>query len=110
MSSRVSSIFLLPSSKFLWYSPTRCDKAVENHATLCPKVMACLAGAPMHQGGECKKEEDCGGTSQVPAFCEFEPKGPSIPGIFVNNQFGPEQVDAIKEKELCVPSTFVDGN
>jgi large repetitive protein len=81
---------------------------------LCYKVQPvsglCLEGAPVHQGGECKKEEDCGGTAQVTTFCEFEPKGPSVPGIFVNNQFGPEQVDAIKEKELCVPSTFVDGN
>jgi hypothetical protein len=66
----------------------------------------CQAGAPVHVGEECKKEEDCGGTPKVTSFCEFEPKGPRVPGIFVNNQFGPEQVDAINEKELCMPSTL----
>jgi hypothetical protein len=25
-------------------------------------------------------------------------------GIHVNNQFGPEQLDTVREEELCVPS------
>jgi cysteine-rich repeat protein len=30
----------------------------------------------------------------------------SVSGIFVNNEFGPERVDTLKEGELCVPSTM----
>jgi hypothetical protein len=37
-----------------------------------------------------------------------EPKFERIDDIFVNNQFGPLQIDAKKEKELCVPSTKED--
>ena len=33
-----------------------------------------------------------------------EPKFEKVKGIHVNNQFGPLQLDAKKEKELCVPS------
>ena len=33
-----------------------------------------------------------------------ELKFEKVKGIHVNNQFGPLQLDAIKEKELCVPS------
>jgi YVTN family beta-propeller protein len=33
-----------------------------------------------------------------------EPKHEKIRGIYVNNQFGPEQLDVEKEEELCVPS------
>ncbi len=34
-----------------------------------------------------------------------EPKHVKILGIHVDNQFGPEQLDTIKEEEFCVPST-----
>jgi len=33
-----------------------------------------------------------------------EPKHQKVLGIHVNNQFGPEQLDTVKEEELCVPS------
>ncbi|MBI3247750.1 MAG: hypothetical protein HYZ50_14700 [Deltaproteobacteria bacterium] len=33
-----------------------------------------------------------------------EPRHISVPGIFLNNHIGPEQVDTVKEEELCVPS------
>jgi hypothetical protein len=33
-----------------------------------------------------------------------EPKHVKVLGIHVNNQFGSEQVDTIKEEEFCVPS------
>jgi hypothetical protein len=33
-----------------------------------------------------------------------QPKHAKVLGIHVNNQFGPEQLDTIKEEELCVPS------
>ena len=34
-----------------------------------------------------------------------EPRQPRITGIHVHNQLGPEQLDAIRPEELCVPST-----
>jgi hypothetical protein len=33
-----------------------------------------------------------------------QPKHVKVLGIHVNNQFGPEQLDTIKEEEFCVPS------
>jgi len=33
-----------------------------------------------------------------------QPKHIRVTGIHVNNQFGPEQLDTVKEEELCVPS------
>jgi hypothetical protein len=35
-----------------------------------------------------------------------QPKHAKILSIHVNNQFGPELVDTLKEEELCVPSTI----
>jgi hypothetical protein len=35
---------------------------------------------------------------------EGQPKHVKVLGIHVNNQFGAEQLDTIKEEELCVPS------
>jgi hypothetical protein len=37
-----------------------------------------------------------------------QPKHESVSGLFVNNQFGPERIDTIKEEELCVPSVKLD--
>ena len=34
-----------------------------------------------------------------------EPKFLKVIGIHTNNQLGPLQLDALKEQELCVPST-----
>lgn len=36
-----------------------------------------------------------------------QPKHVKVSGIFVNNQLAPEQVDAVKVDEFCVPSTVV---
>ena len=36
-----------------------------------------------------------------------EPKFEKVKGIHINNQFSPLQLDAKKEKELCVPSLFL---
>lgn len=33
-----------------------------------------------------------------------QPKHVKVPGIFISNQFGPGQVDTVKEDEFCVPS------
>jgi ELWxxDGT repeat protein len=39
-----------------------------------------------------------------------EPKHTAVKGIFVSDQFGPQQLDTVKEDEFCVPSTMtVDG-
>jgi len=38
------------------------------------------------------------------SLCVAQPKFQKATGIFVNNQFGPSQVDTTKEEELCVPS------
>lgn len=37
-----------------------------------------------------------------------QPKHSPVPGLFVNNQFGPERLDTIKEEELCLPSLKTD--
>jgi hypothetical protein len=34
----------------------------------------------------------------------IDPKEGVALGIHVNNQFGPEQLDTVKEEEFCVPS------
>ena len=33
------------------------------------------------------------------------PKYVKTTGLYVRNQFGPEQLDAVKPSELCVPAT-----
>lgn len=39
-----------------------------------------------------------------------QPKHVKLLGIHVNNQFGPEQLDTVKEEEFCVPSEkIIDG-
>lgn len=73
-------------------------------ATPVPKT--CTAQAPLNVGGVCKKEEDCGGIQKVSTFCVLQPKHQRVTGIFVNNQFGPTQVDTVKEEELCIPSSI----
>lgn len=64
----------------------------------------CAAGSTQNAGGSCEIEEDCGGTKDVTSFCVRQPKHIRVTSIHVNNQFGPEQLDTIKEEELCVPS------
>jgi hypothetical protein len=71
-----------------------------------PVAKTCTAQAPLNAGEVCKKEEDCGGTTKVSAFCVLQPKHQPVTGIFVSNQFGSEQVDTVKEEELCIPSTL----
>jgi hypothetical protein len=66
----------------------------------------CAAGAPLNAGGACAKEATCGGTKGLTNFCEFQPKHERT-SVYVNNQFGPDQIDAVKEEELCVPSAKI---
>jgi len=63
----------------------------------------CVPGAPTNAGGVCSKEHDCGGSGRT-SFCLVQEKFQKVRGLFVNNEFGPEQVDATKETEFCVPS------
>jgi hypothetical protein len=65
----------------------------------------CGLDAPINKGGVCSAERECGGTRQT-GFCELQAKFQRVVGLFVNNQFGPSQLDATKEEELCVPSTM----
>ena len=37
---------------------------------------------------------------------KFEPKHEKREGVYVANQFGPGQLDTVKEEELCVPASF----
>jgi len=46
---------------------------------------------------------DCGGTKNT-SFFVLQPKFKRVVGLFVNNQFGPGEVDATNEDEFCVPS------
>lgn len=81
-----------------------------NHL-MCYQVKAvravCADGAPQNEGDACKKEEDCGGTTGATNLCVRQPKHAPVTSVQVNNQFGPEQLDTIKEEELCVPSTKI---
>ena len=40
---------------------------------------------------------------------KHQPKHVAVTSIFVDNEFGPERIDTIKEDELCVPSTKTVG-
>jgi hypothetical protein len=71
----------------------------------------CAAGAPVHTGEKCRKEADCGGKEEETNFCAGDEQSQIVPNLFLTNQFGSDQVDAIKDKELCVPSTLTtNGN
>lgn len=37
-----------------------------------------------------------------------QPRHVPVTGIYVNNQFGPEQLDTVRETDLCVPSVKTD--
>src|SRR5262249_19201871 len=64
----------------------------------------CAVGAPSNAGGVCSRESDCGGTKSVTSYCEFQLKYQTTTGIYMNNELGAGQLDAVKDEELCVPS------
>lgn len=72
-------------------------------ARLVKKI--CTAQAPLNALGACLKEEDCGGVKRQTNLCLPQLKHEKVLGFYTNNQFGPEQLDTVKEEELCVPST-----
>jgi hypothetical protein len=67
-----------------------------------PKV--CAPETPTNAGGVCKKEADCGGVQRQSTFCQAQPKHEKVTGVFVNTEVLPEQIDTIREDELCLPS------
>lgn len=64
----------------------------------------CAASAPSNAGGVCKQEDDCGGIRRQTSFCQAQPKFQKVTELFVSTALLPEQVDTLKEEELCVPS------
>ena len=62
----------------------------------------CAAGAAAMLAASVRGR-DCGGTKNT-SFFVLQPKFKRVVGLFVNNQFGPGEVDATNEDEFCVPS------
>lgn len=69
-----------------------------------PTKGRCDLGAPVNAGGGCKKESDCGGTKGMTSLCVLQPKFAKASGVFLANAFDSEQIDVVKDGELCVPS------
>jgi hypothetical protein len=80
----------------------------ETQNLMCYRVKAtpklCAVEAPANAGGVCKKEEDCGGVRRQTSFCQAQPKHARVKEIFISTELLPEQVDTLREEELCVPS------
>lgn len=82
------------------------------------KAVKCLCAqtAPLNAGGVCQRGQDCGGTRGEMSLCVFQSQHEPVLGIYVNNKFGPELVDTIKEEELCAVNengsvaSFAGGN
>lgn len=70
-----------------------------------PKV--CTLQAPKNAGKVCGKETDCGGAQGQTTFCRAQPTHAQVKKVFVTTELLPEQVDTLKEDELCVPSEIM---
>jgi len=74
--------------------------AIRNPVEHLVCYQATLAKKAISQNG-CEPADDADkGTEIVPP----QPKHAPVPGLHVNDQFGPEQLDTKKEVELCIPS------
>ena len=62
---------------------------------------------PVDKNGEGIKNEAAHLMCYQAEPAKGQPKHIPVTGIGVNNQFGPERLDTIKEEELCVPSTKI---
>ncbi len=71
-----------------------------------PKV--CAANSPRNAGNACQSQEDCGGRRHRSTFCQAQPKHQPVTSLFVSTELLSEQVDTIKEDELCVPSEVTE--
>ena len=71
-----------------------------------PVTKVCGDGAT-NVGDACRNETDCGGTQGQTTLCQRQARHERQFAISVNNQFGPERLDTVREEELCVPSVEV---
>jgi len=71
-----------------------------------PKV--CGLQAPKNTDKVCGKETDCGGVQGQTTFCQAQPKHQLVTSLYVSSELLSEQVDTIKEDELCVPSEVAE--
>jgi hypothetical protein len=74
-----------------------------------PVERLCTAAAPVNSGQECQKEHDCGGEAGATHLCAPQPAQSPVGGIFVHNQFGLDQLDALQPQELCLPTELLGG-
>ena len=112
----VGDQFTSPAKRFLVRKPRLlCTPANKNgegthnlDSLLCYSLRLakgrCEAAAPQNAGAACKKEEDCGGTRRITQLCIGQRPFATVLGVHTANQFGAEQIDVLKEAELCVPS------
>jgi hypothetical protein len=63
---------------------------------------------PVDKNGEGIKSPDVHLLCYQAKPARRQPKHVPFKGIQVNNQFGPEQLDTLREEELCVPSQKED--
>jgi hypothetical protein len=75
---------------------------------LCYQVKAttrrCADGAAVNGGGGCARETDCGGINRTTSLCIRQGTFAPVSDLRTANQFGPEQLDADREHEICLPS------
>ena len=108
--------FTPSARRYLTKKPTRlCTPADTNGEgrrnadhLLCYQVKTttgrCTDAAPVNPGSGCKKETDCGGTKGTSSFCVRQGRFAPVSNVRTANQFGTEQLDAVREDEICLPS------
>jgi hypothetical protein len=60
---------------------------------------------PVREGTHAVKNPDTRLMRYQAAPANGQPKHVPVQGVFVDNELGPEQVDTIKEDDVCIPST-----
>jgi len=65
----------------------------------------CADGAPFNAGGGCSREGYCGGIRNVTSFCVEQAEFAVVPTVKAANQFGAEELDVVREDEICLPSS-----
>jgi hypothetical protein len=70
--------------------------------TLKKPTRVCLAADKNSEGF---KDETARLVCYQALVVKGQPKHVKVTGLFLNNQFGPDEVDTLKETEFCVPSS-----
>jgi hypothetical protein len=108
--------FTTLAKRYLVRKPTRLCTPVDTNGEgrrnpdhlLCYQVKLtsgrCMDGAPVNAGGGCTKEGDCGGTRGATNLCVRQDKFATVPAVRAANQFDAEELDVLKENEICLPS------